>query len=150
MRRTRPNKGLASRMYKQVWLSFTGLATMPSALVALARRATRPSGEPGQSASAARLNTGKWTRELLKHLEWRRMEELCAGYFEELGFKSGITHDRDDGGVDINLYAAGAERAPILVQCRAWDAYPIGIKTVPQVLAALTWTNCAEAGLGTP
>src|SRR5258708_7061536 len=53
MRRTHANKGLASRMYKQVWLSFTGLATVPSALVALARRATRPSGEPGQSASAA-------------------------------------------------------------------------------------------------
>src|SRR5258706_542787 len=63
MRRTRPNKGLASRMYKQVWLSFTGLATVPSALVALVRRASRPSGEPGQSASAARLNTGKFTPE---------------------------------------------------------------------------------------
>jgi len=149
MRRTHANKALASRMYKQVWLSFTGLATVPSALVALARRATRPSGEPGQSASAARLNTGKWTRELLKHLEWRRMEELCAAYFEELGFKTGITHDRDDGGVDINLYAAGADRASILVHCRAWDAYPIGIKTVRELRAAMTSANVAEGVLVT-
>src|SRR5258708_10708985 len=128
MRRTRANKGLASRMYKQVWLSFTGLATVPSALVALVRRATRPSGEPGQSASAARLNTGKWTRELLQHLEWRRLEELCVAYFEELGFRSAITHDRADGGVDINLYAAGADLASILVSCKAWGACPIGIQ----------------------
>src|SRR5258708_32938897 len=106
-------------MYNQVWRSSAGVPKAPSALEAPARRATRPSGEPGQSASAAPLNTGKWTRELLKHLEWRRMEELGAAHFEELGFKTGITHDRDDGGVDINPYAAGAERASDLVHRRA-------------------------------
>src|SRR5258708_15500889 len=147
MRRTRDNKGLESRMYKQVWLSFTGLATVPSALVALVRRATRPSGEPGQSASAARLNTGKWTRELLQHLEWRRLEELCVAYFEELGFRSAITHDRADGGVDINLYAAGADLASILVHYKACDAYPIGIKTLPEPRAAVNSGNMAEPPL---
>src|SRR5258708_5938156 len=119
MRRTHANKGLASRMYKQVWLSFTGLATVPSALVALVRRASRPSGEPGQSASAARLNTGKWTRELLKHLEWRRMEELCAAYFKEMRFKTGITPDRDARGVDINLHPTRSDRASIHLHATA-------------------------------
>src|SRR5258707_8116314 len=141
MRRTHANKALASRMYKQVWLPSPGLATVPSGLVALARRAPRPSGEPGQSASAARLNTGKWTRELLKHLEWRRLEELCAAYFEELGFKTGITHDRPDGAVDISLYAAGADTACILVHCKAWDAYPIGIKPLRELRGAMTSAN---------
>src|SRR5258708_1509081 len=149
MRRTRANKGLASRMYKQVWLSFTGLATVPSALVALVRRATRPSGEPGQSASAARLNTGKWTRELLQHLEWRRLEELCVAYFEELGFRSAITHDRADGGVDINLYAAGADLASILVHCKAWDPYPICIKPLRRLRPSMTPAHVAEGALVT-
>src|SRR2546422_8473903 len=107
----------------------------------LVRRATQPNGDPGQSARLERLNTGKWTRELLKHLEWRRMEELAAAYFEELGFRTGITHDRADGGVDINLFAAGADSATILVHCKAWDAYPIGIKPLRELRVALTSAN---------
>jgi restriction system protein len=136
-------------MYKQGWLSFTWAAGVPAALVALVQRATRPSGEPGQSANAARLNTGKWTRELLKHLEWRRLEELSVAYFEELGFRTGITHDRDDGAVDISLYAAGADKASILVHCKAWEAYPIGIKPLRELRAAMTSANVAEGAVVT-
>ena len=102
------------------------------------------SSEPSQAASLGRLNTGAWTRDLLKHLEWRRLEELCAAYFEELGFRTGITHDRADGAVDISLYAAGADTASILVHCKAWDAYPIGIKPLHELRAAMTSANVAE------
>src|SRR6185503_1447520 len=112
------DKRIAWRM--QIWL-FAYVAS-------LIRRATRPSGEPGQAARLARLNTGKWTQELVKHLEWRRVEELSAAYFEELGFRTGLTHDRADGAVDISLYAAGADTACTLVHCKAWAAYPIGMK----------------------
>jgi restriction system protein len=130
--------------FAAIWLPFTWAAGAPAAAVALVRRATRPSGEPGQAAHLARLSTGKWTRELLKHLEWRRLEELCAAYYEELGFRTGITHDRADGGVDINLYAAGADTASILVHCKAWDAYPIGIKPLLELRGAMTSANVAE------
>src|SRR5204863_9475083 len=68
-------------------------------------------GEPGQAARLERRNTGKWTHELVKHLEWRRVEELCAACFEELGFKTGTTHDRGDRAVGSSLYAAGADTA---------------------------------------
>jgi restriction system protein len=114
---------------------------------ALFRRATRPRGEPGQAAHLARLNTGKWTRELLKHLEWRRLEELSAAYFEELGYRTGLGHARADGGVDISLYAAGAENPSILVQCKAWDPYPIGIKPMLELRGAMTSANVAEGVL---
>jgi restriction system protein len=136
-------------MYKQLWLAVTGLAEVPAALAALVRRATQASGEPGQAASAARLSNGKWTRELLQHLEWRRLEELSAAYFEALGFRTGFTHDRGDGAVDISLYAAGADSASILVHCKAWDAYPIGIKTVRELRGAMTSANVAEGVLVT-
>ena len=122
--------------FAAIFLPFTWAAGVPGAVVALVRRAAQPGGEPGQSARLERLNTGKWTRELLKHLEWRRLEELAAAYFEETGFRTGITHDRVDGGVDISLFAAGADTACMLVHCRAWDAYPIGIKPVRELHAA--------------
>ena len=130
--------------FAAIWLPFTWAAGVPAALVTLVRRAARPGGEPGQSARLERLNTGKWTRELLKHLEWRRLEELAAAYFEETGFRTGITHDRVDGGVDISLFAAGADTACMLVHCKAWDAYPIGIKPLRELRVAMSLANVAE------
>ena len=123
---------IARAAYAAVSLPFT-----------LVRRATQSNGEPGQSARLAKLNTGRWTRELLMHLEWRRLEELCAAYFEELGFRTG-EHAREDGGVDIGLYAAGADNVSILVHCKAWDAYPIGIKPLQELRVAMTSANVAE------
>jgi restriction system protein len=129
---------------QRIWLPLTLLASVAGAVAALFRRAARASSEPGQASRLERLNTGKWTRDLLKHLEWRRLEELCAAYFEELGFRTGLTHDRGDGAVDISLYAAGAETACILVHCKAWDAYPIGIKPLHELQGAMTSANVAE------
>ena len=111
------------------------------------RRATQSRGEPGQAANLAILSTGKWTRELLKHLEWRRLEELCAAYFEELGFRTAIAHERADGGAEIWLYAADADRVSILVQCKAWDAYPIGIKALRELRAAMVTADAVEGAL---
>jgi restriction system protein len=122
---------------------FAWAAGTPAAVAALIRRATRSSGEPGQAAIVARLDTGKWTRELLKHLEWRRLEELCAAYFEELGYRTGVVHARGDGSAGICLYAAGAEHASILLQCKAWDAYPIGIKPLYELRGAMTSADVA-------
>jgi len=128
----------------RIWPPFTWAAGVSATLAALFRHATRPSREPGQAARIERLNTGKWSRELLKHLEWRRLEELCAAYFEELGFRTGITHDRADGAVDISLYAAGADTACILVHCKAWDAYPIGLRPLQELRGAMTSANVGE------
>src|SRR5436190_2508571 len=106
-------------------------------------------GEPGQASRAARLSTGKWTPDLLKHLEWRRLEELCAAYFEELAFKTEIVHERADGAAEICLYAAGAEQPSSLVHTKPWDAYPIGIKPLRELRAAMTSANVAEGGMVT-
>ena len=125
---------------QRIWLPFTRAWT---AVVALLRN-TRPSRAPGQAAQLERLDSGKWTRELLMHLEWRRVEELCCAYFEELGFRTGLTHDRADGAVDISLYAAGADTACMLVHCKAWDAYPIGIKPLHELRGAMSSANVGE------
>jgi len=128
----------------RIWPPFIWAAGVSATLAALFRRGMRRNGEPGQAARQERLNTGKWSRELLKHLEWRRLEELCAAYFEELGFRTGITHDRADGAVDISLYAAGADTACILVHCKAWDAYPIGLRPLQELRGAMTSANVGE------
>jgi restriction system protein len=91
-------------------------------------------------AARANIDTAQWTPELLRRLEWRRFEEVCAAYFETLGF-------RIDG--DMNLYAAGAERASIVMQCRPWDAHGVGIKSVRGLHGAMLMAKVGEGVLVT-
>jgi restriction system protein len=96
----------------------------------------------------SKLGPEQWTPELLKRLEWRRFEELCAAYFEALGFRVELAANGADGGT-ISLYAKGATSASILVQCRPWDAHRVGIKSVRELRAAMMSRNIAEAVLVT-
>ena len=132
-----------------IWLPFSRSAGVPSAARAFLRRFGQTIAEPGQAAERARFDTGKWSLELLKRLEWRRFEELCAAYFEALGFKTAVTHSRADGGADILLAAAGADSASAVVHCKAWSAYRVGIKPVRALRAAMTSAGAGEGILAT-
>ena len=108
-------------------------------IVASALAVLKRSGRPG----AAKPDNRVWTAQLLKQLEWRRFEELCAAYLEVLGYRTHIVQSTTHDGVDIHLRAAGAEHASILAQCRAWNAYRVGIEPVRKLRAAM-----AAAGIG--
>ena len=97
-------------------LSFGAFATFASLIVRFLNRGAR-----------AKVDTTQWTPELLKQLERRRFEELCAA-----------------------LYGQGAERASIVVQCQPWNAYRVGIKPVHGLLAGMAAANSAEGVLVTP
>jgi restriction system protein len=105
----------------------------------------------GSRASVARskVDTARWTPELLKRLEWRRFEELCAAYFEALGFKADLAGAGADGGAAINLYKQGSASASILVQCSPWNAYRVGIRPVRELRGAMTSGNVGEGVLAT-
>jgi restriction system protein len=76
-------------------------------------------------AARSKLDTAQWTPELLKRLEWRRFEALCAAYFE----------------------AQGSPGAAALVQCRPWSAHGVGIKPVRVLHAAMASASVAEGVL---
>ena len=125
-------------------------AALPFSWPAEVLRRTRASmGERGRASERALFNTAKWTPELLKRLEWRRFEETCAAYFEVLGFTTTITPSRAGGSVDIALCAAGADTASILVHCKPWDAYRVGIKSLKELRAAMTTAGIGEGVLAT-
>ena len=106
--------------FAAVWLPFTWAAGAPGAVLSLIRRSRQSSGE---IARRGRFDTGKWTLELLKQLEWRRFEELCTAYFEALGTASGS----------------------LVLHCKAWSAYPIGIKSVRELRGEMA---AAKVGQG--
>jgi restriction system protein len=117
--------------------------------VSLLRRSRKPVDGLRQSAARSKLDTGRWTPELLKQLEWRRFEELCAAYFETLGFRTRIAQSAAGGGVDIHLYAEGSDSATMIVQCKAWNAYRVGIKSVRELRAVMTSASVGKGALVT-
>lgn len=100
---------------------FSGVA---KALAARLPFVGRPAETPSQSFPRSKLDTRQWSAELLKQLEWRRFEELCAAYYETVGLKT-----------------------PLLVQAKAWDAYRIGVKSVRELRAAMNEAKVAEGVL---
>jgi len=99
--------------------------------------AKAPATARAPSSVPWKLDTTQWSPELLKRLVWRRLEEVCVAYFEALGFTTRVARNVTDGGVDISLVAAGDEQPSVLVQCKAWDAYGIGIKPLLALHAAM-------------
>jgi hypothetical protein len=127
-------------------------------IVAFLRRPNRPFSLPSTPPAAAtapvriveyRLDTSAWSLALLKRIEWRRFEELCAAYFEMLGFTSRATRLAVDGGVDIDLYQGGSESRSIIVQCKAWSTTTVGIAPVRALRDAMTSEKVPEGVLVT-
>lgn len=76
-----------------------------------------------------------WALGLVKELEWKRFEMLCAGYFEARGYHPKTTRIGADGGIDIILHRKGDPTGKTfgVVQCKAWSGRPVGIKLVREL-----------------
>lgn len=82
----------------------------------------------------------EWSMELLKRLEWKRFEALCAGYFNAAGgLTARTTRLGADGGVDIYLYSpVSPNTVPVgVVQCKAWNTYRVGVKPVRELFGVM-------------
>lgn len=97
--------------------------------------------DPG---AASNIDTGKWSPELLRRLEWRRFEELCAAYFEALEFRARTTRFGADGGIDIKLYSGDSRTPAIIVQCKAWNVYTVGVKPVRELRGVMAAEKVGE------
>lgn len=125
------------------------VARAPAAVLSFVRGSRKPFIESSRSAALKLVDTRKWTPLLLKQLEWRRFEELCAAYFELLGFRTRVTRSASGAGVDIHLLAEDAERTAIVVQSKAWDAYRIGTKGVRELKNAMVMAKASQGVLVT-
>jgi restriction system protein len=113
-------------------------------LVATALAAIKRTGAAPQGKLEA---AGPWNAQLLKQLEWRRFEELCAACFQAEGYAARIARTAADGVVDMHLCPAGSDTPSILVQCKAWDAYRVGIEPVRRLRVAMSASRIGEGML---
>ena len=82
--------------------------------------------DPHAADAASSLKT--WSLELIRKLEWKRFEMLCAGFYEAKGYRPQTTRTGADGGIDILLYRKAGPEVFGIVQCKAWNTQPVGVK----------------------
>lgn len=78
-----------------------------------------------------------WSLALLKQIEWKRFEELCAAYFRELGLRVETIRCGPDGGVDAKLFRGDATEPETILQCKAWNARSVGVKPVRELFGVM-------------
>src|SRR5437773_8455035 len=105
-----------------------------------------------QGPAADPSDAGRWSLELLRRLEWRRFEELCAAYYEALGFTTTQARSRTDGGADIGLVAGGADKPSSVLQCKGGSVHTVSLTPVRErgaAVAAPRAGRCLAAAGGT-
>jgi restriction system protein len=101
---------------------------------------------PAKAALRLKLDTRRWNPELLKQLEWRRFEEVCAAYYEALGFAVATSGAGTPAGVDIVIRDKAAKTQSI-ARCKAWDAHRVGPKAVRELRRSMNAAKIADGVL---
>lgn len=104
-----------------------------------ARMRVVPDAVPAPKPGPARLPAGPtaWSSEALRMLEWKRFELLCARYYEAVGFTTATLAAGPDGGIDVKLFKVDPAKPLAIVQCKAWNTHPVGVKEVRELLGVM-------------
>lgn len=86
----------------------------------------------------------RWNAELLKALEWKRIEQLAAMYFRTLKFRVQEAAPGPDGGVDLRLFVDSSSTPAILVQCKAWNSWKVGVKEIRELFGVMAASGVNE------
>jgi len=87
---------------------------------------------------------GNFSDALLHELEWKRFELLVEGYFAFSGWTTRPNRVGADGGVDVHLFRPDQQKAAAVVQCKAWNAYTVGVKPVRELFGVMAADGVPE------
>ena len=85
----------------------------------------------------------EWTLGLIKDLEWKRFEDLCANYFKAKGHRAEVTKHGADGGIDILLYGIShPDKVLGVIQCKSWKERVVGVGSIRELFGVMTDAGC--------
>jgi restriction system protein len=85
----------------------------------------------------------EWTVGLIRTLEWKRFEDLCANYFKAKGHRAEVTKHGADGGIDILLYGvSNPDKALGIIQCKSWKERVVGVGPIRELFGVMTDAGC--------
>lgn len=101
-------------------------------------------GELLKKGQATFQRPSEWSLDLLRQIEWKRIEELTAAYFREKTFRTETIRAGADGGIDVKLYVKDKVEPFAIVQCKAWNTQRVGVKPVRELLGVMAHEKVAK------
>lgn len=78
-----------------------------------------------------------WSESVLQMIEWKRFEIVTKEFLNMTGYEARETMVGADGGVDIRVTKRGDDAFQGIVQCKAWNAYKVGVKPVRELYGVM-------------
>ena len=79
----------------------------------------------------------EWSLSLLKEIEWKRFELLCAEYFRCLGKRVETINNGADGGIDARIFSDKTNKLEYAIQCKSWNSL-VGIKALRELYGVMS------------
>jgi restriction system protein len=79
----------------------------------------------------------RWSPELLRELEWKHFDILCAAYYGHRQFRIDSAVCTPDGGSHAKLYFKDLHQPVAMLGCKAWGGRPIGVKPLRELAEAM-------------
>lgn len=98
-------------------------------------QAAAPTSAPAPAVAPA--VPAAWSTGALRTLEWKRFELLCARYYEAVGFTTATRAAGPDRGIDVMLFKTDPAKPLAIVQCKAWNTQPVGVKEIRELLGVM-------------
>lgn len=98
---------------------------------------------PYTSQWGTKPNITDWSLDLLRSLEWKRFEILCAEYFLVLGKRVETISHGADGGLDARVYKKNSDVMEFAIQCKAWDSM-VGVKPVRELFGVMAHESAGK------
>jgi hypothetical protein len=86
----------------------------------------------------------RWSVELLRALEWKRFDMLCAGYYGHRQFRVEPCGCSPDGSSEAKLYFKGLRKPVAMLACTAWGSRPVGVKPVRDLSGTMAENQVAK------
>lgn len=99
---------------------------------------------PSQVPDGIPAKPNSWSLQLLRTLEWHRFEILTADFYKVQGYTAKVTRHGADGGVDVELSLPEEQKPDILLQCKAWNIYKVGIKPIRELFGVMAGQNASN------
>lgn len=146
-------------MVALVFLFIAGISFFHNRAIATQAETNKRSVQPGERTSRLTpSNTGSgrytamgaampqptdWSPALLRSLEWKRFEMVCAEYFRLLGKRIETASHGPDGGIDARVYAKDSNVMESAIQCKAWDGM-VGIKPIRELFGVMAHESAGK------
>jgi len=85
-----------------------------------------------------------WSAELLRAIEWKHFDMLCAAYYGHRHFRVENSGCTPDGGTAATMYFRDLPHPVAALACKAWGGRPVGVKAVRDMLAAMNECGVAK------